>query len=211
MNRLAILGASGHGKVVADAALAAGWTDVAFFDDRWPQLREIGPWSVLGTTAELTRAHGDFDGVVIAIGDNRTRLLKQRAFAGEGLAFVSIVHPAAMVSRYAHIGAGSVVLAGAVVNTFTLIGIASIVNTGATIDHDGVLADGVHLSPGAHVGGGVRMGEAAWIGVGAAIRQGISIGANAIVGAGAAVVKDVAANVVVVGVPARSLRTNDAT
>jgi hypothetical protein len=40
--RLAILGASGHGKVVADAAGLAGWDEVVFFDDAWPGLTQNG-------------------------------------------------------------------------------------------------------------------------------------------------------------------------
>jgi sugar O-acyltransferase (sialic acid O-acetyltransferase NeuD family) len=208
---MAILGASGHGKVVADAAVAAGWRDVTFFDDRWPELRTIGPWSVLGTTDALRHGHRDFDGVVIAIGDNRTRLRKQRELSADGLSFVCVTHPSAVVSPHARIGAGSVVLAGAVVGAFAVIGIAAIVNTGATVDHDGRLGDGVHVSPGAHLGGDVLVGEGAWIGIGAAIRHGISVGAGSVVGAGAAVVKNVAANLTVGGVPARTLNRRDAT
>lgn len=211
MSRLAILGASGHGKVVADAAIAAGWSDIAFFDDRWPEARMIGPWPVLGTTDALRNGHRDFDGLVVAIGDNRTRLRKQRELAADGLTFVSVAHPSAVVSPHARIGLGSVVLAGSVVGAFAVIGIAGIVNTGATIDHDGRLGDGVHVSPGAHLGGDVVVGEGAWIGIGAAIRHGISVGANAVVGVGAAVVKDVAEGFVVGGVPARTLNRHDTT
>ena len=40
--RLAILGASGHGKVAADAAEQGGWPSVAFFDDAWPGLHREG-------------------------------------------------------------------------------------------------------------------------------------------------------------------------
>jgi sugar O-acyltransferase (sialic acid O-acetyltransferase NeuD family) len=211
VRRLAILGASGHGKVVADAAVAAGWGDVAFFDDRWPEARTIGPWAVLGTTDALRLEHRTFDGVVIAIGDNRTRLRKQRELTADGLTFVSVTHPSAVVSPHARIGIGSVMLAGSVVGAFAVVGIAGIVNTAATIDHDGRLADGVHVSPGAHLGGNVVIGEAAWIGIGAAIRHGIAVGANVVVGAGAAVVKDVAADLVVGGVPACTLNKHDAT
>jgi sugar O-acyltransferase (sialic acid O-acetyltransferase NeuD family) len=209
MNRLAILGASGHGKVVADAAVAAGWHTVAFFDDRWPEARSIGPWPVLGTTDALRHRHGEFDGVVVAIGDNQTRLRMQRELSAAGLPFVSVTHPSAVVSPHARIGTGSVVLAGAVVGAFAVIGVAGIVNTGATIDHDDRIGDGVHVGPGAHLGGNVVVGEGAWIGIGAAIRHGLSVGADAVVGAGAAVVKDVAAHLTVGGVPARTLNRHD--
>lgn len=206
MRRLAILGASGHGKVVGDAALRSGWDDLVFYDDRWPQLKGIGSWPVKGNTADLLRVGTGFDDVVVAIGDNTTRLVKQRALISAGIDVNSVVHPAAVVSQFAKIGPGSVIFAGAVVNAFAILGAGCIINTAATVDHDCLLADGVHLSPGAHLGGDVRVGEATWIGIGAVVRQGISIGSNVIVGAGAAVVKDIPNDLTVVGVPARPIK-----
>lgn len=205
MKTLAILGASGHGKVVADAALAAGWDAVAFYDDAWPGVATLGPWRVLGTMGDLLRNLGLSAAVVVAIGDNATRLAKQRELLLGGATVGTVVHPASVVSRHASIGEGSVIFAGAVISPFARLGRGCIVNTGASVDHDCDLADGVHLSPGARLGGGVRVGEASWIGIGAAVRQDIVIGANVVVGAGAAVVEDVADGLTVAGVPARTL------
>jgi acetyltransferase-like isoleucine patch superfamily enzyme len=56
----------------------------------------------------------------------------------------------------------------------------------------------------------VRVGNNVWIGYGAQILRGTSIGDNAIVGAGAVVTKDVPANAVVAGVPARLIRMREA-
>ena len=205
MRRLAILGASGHGRVVADAALLAGWNEVVFFDDAWPQAETNGPWQVKGKTAALLQSRRSFDAVVVAIGDNEARLSKQRELLAEKVVVVGVIHPAAVVSRFATIGLGSVVFAGAVINPFAILGSACIVNTGATVDHDCVLADGVHISPGAHLGGAVQLGERTWIGIGAAVRHGISIGADVIVGAGAAVIKDIVDKETVTGVPAQPM------
>jgi sugar O-acyltransferase (sialic acid O-acetyltransferase NeuD family) len=204
--QLAVLGASGHGKVVSDAALLAGWESVVFFDDAWPTVSAIGPWPVVGATAELLGAAAQYGGAVVAIGDNSARLKKQRELAYGRVILASIIHPASVVSRFAEIGAGSVVFAGAVVNPFARLGPGCIVNTCASIDHDCELDAGVHVSPGARLGGRVRVGEAAWIGIGAAVKQGISIGSGVVIGAGAVVVSDVADGLTVVGVPARPLR-----
>ena len=200
-----MLGASGHGGVVADAALAAGWDEVEFFDDRWPGIAGVGPWNIVGDTVALLGDHARYAGVIVAIGANRARLARHRALAAAGAAMTTVVHPSAVVSPFATLGDGSVLCALAVINPFARTGAAVILNTGATVDHDCVLGDGVHVSPGAHIGGAVSIGEASWIGIGAAVRQGILIGAGVIVGAGAAVVTDIADGITVVGVPARKL------
>jgi sugar O-acyltransferase (sialic acid O-acetyltransferase NeuD family) len=191
--------------VVADAALAAGWQAIAFFDDAWPTISAIGPWTIVGRTAELLRESMQLDGAVVAIGDNATRLAKQHELVVGGILLVSVLHPAAVVSPLAEVGGGSVILAGAVLNPFARLGRGCILNTGASVDHDCELADGVHVSPGAHLGGGVQVGEASWIGIGASVKQDVVIGAGVVVGAGAAVVNDVADGLTVVGVPASAL------
>ncbi|MCG8532752.1 MAG: acetyltransferase, partial [Desulfovibrionales bacterium] len=98
MKRLAILGASGHGKVVAEAAECEGWENVFFYDDRWPELLTSGRWSVIGDTAKLLLDYSCFDGVVVAIGHNPTRLEKLTLLAAQGIPLPTIVHPNAVVS-----------------------------------------------------------------------------------------------------------------
>lgn len=206
MKRLALLGASGHGKVVADVALAEGWDEVVFFDDVWPPRSHNGPWPVVGNSpALLTRLH-EFHGVVVSIGDCVVRWSKHLELRAAGAPLVTLVHPRATVSSYASLGLGSVVMAGAVVNIDSHIGQAAIINTGATVDHDCNLADGVHVCPGAHLSGNVRVGPCTMVGVGVAIKQGVVIGDQTIIGAGAVLVCDVGDRVVVAGNPARNLR-----
>jgi sugar O-acyltransferase (sialic acid O-acetyltransferase NeuD family) len=208
MKRLAILGAGGHARVVADAAEAYGWAEISLFDDAWPNVA-AGPWPVLGSGSDLEARLVQFDGVVIAIGANAVRLDKQRRLLERDAPLVSIIHPAATVSRHALLGAGSVVFAGAVINPGVETGNAVIINTAATIDHDCRLGDAVHISPGAHVAGGVRIGDESWIGIGASVKELISIGARVKVGAGSAVVASIADNMKVVGIPARPLQKSD--
>ena len=203
MKRLALLGASGHGKVIADAALLAGWDEVIFFDDAWPDRTHNGPWSVIGTTQDLLAQLERFDGALIAIGNCSTRWAKHRQLEAAGARMATVVHPAAVVSKYARLGPGTVVMAAAVVNAGAELGAACIINTGATVDHDCVLGPAVHVCPGAHVSGDVKIGSGTWVGVGSAIKQGVTLGERVMVGAGAVVIRSVADDVTLVGNPAR--------
>ena len=56
----------------------------------------------------------------------------------------------------------------------------------------------------------VEVGSNVWIGYGACILRGVSVGDNSIVGTNAVVTKDVPANAVVAGIPARIIRMREA-
>lgn len=203
--RLGILGASGHGKVVADAAKLSGWDEVVFFDDAWPELLQNGAWAVVGDSDALLRGAKSLDGVVVAIGNNNIRQMKQRELTDLGLRFVSVIHPTACVSEHAVVGVGSVVFANAVINAFAEVGEGCIVNTGAVVEHDCVMGDFAHVSPNALLAGGVKVGSLAWVGGSASVRQLIKVGEGAVIGMGSVVTKDVQPGATVVGNPANPL------
>lgn len=203
MKSLAILGAGGHGKVVADAALCSGcWDDIVFYDNKWPEVTLNGVWKIVGNTDAFFSDISSYAGVIIAIGDNLERLKKIRTTQELNGNLATIIHPAATVSRFSKIGQASVIFAGAIVNSDCNIGIGAIINTGSTIDHDCEIGDTVHISPGAHLAGAVHVGDLTWVGIGSSIRQGIIIGAKTTIGAGAVVVKNIPEGSTAFGVPA---------
>jgi sugar O-acyltransferase (sialic acid O-acetyltransferase NeuD family) len=201
---LLILGCGGHGMVLADAAQEAGYENIAFADPKWPSLRQCGPWPVIADVSDLTALKMRFPAAVSAMGTKAAlRLRETLALLKIGFDVPVIAHPKSSISRFASLGAGTVVFAGAVVNVGARLGRAVIVNTGATIDHDCQIADGVHVGPGSHLAGAVSVGALSWIGIGASVRQGMAIGERVTVGAGAAVVSNLPNGVTAVGVPAR--------
>jgi sugar O-acyltransferase (sialic acid O-acetyltransferase NeuD family) len=206
MTGLLVVGAGGHGGVVADLAHAAGgWSEIAFLDDAPRAALVQGLWPVLGPTALAATLAGRFGAAAVAIGVADARLAFLDRLAAAGYSLPVLRHPFSAVGIAVSLGEGTVVLAGAVVNAGARLGRGCIVNTGATVDHDCILGDGVHVCPGAHLAGQVTVGRGAWLGIGCCVREGVRIGAGVTVGAGAAVVSDLPDGLTAVGVPARGI------
>ena len=203
--RVAFVGAGGHAKVVADAALALARDHIVGFfdDDAGLHGRSILGLPVLGATPAWRDF--DVDALVPAIGANKVRCDVVAREAARGATMMTIVHPRATVSAWAELGRGTVVFAGAVVNPSAVIGDNVIVNTGAIVEHDCEVGHHVHLAPGSSLAGEARVGEGSLIGTGARVLPGVTIGEWCVVGAGAVVTADVEAHATVVGVPARRL------
>lgn len=204
MKTLAILGAGGHGKVVAEMAEASGWESIDFYDDSWPAKKSCRHWPIKGNAISLLEDAREYAGVVVAIGNNSVRRIKLLELERSGANIVTLQHPQAVISQYASIGPGTVIMAGAVVNVDTRIGTGCILNTRCSIDHDCNVGDFAHISPGSALAGGVKVGTQSWVGIGATVKQSITLGQNVMVGAGAVVIHDVTDNQQVTGVPART-------
>jgi len=203
MNQLLILGAGGHGKVIADTAEAcAAWRQIAFLDDRHAALDGTMRWPVLAGIQEAQRFVSEYADAIVAVGDCEMRLAWLDMLAAQGFCLPPLIHPAAWVSPGASLQDGCVVMANATVQTDTELGRGCIVNTAANIDHDCKLGDGVHVCPGASLGGDVNVGGGSWLGIGCSVIQGIRIGEHVKVAAGAAVINDIADGLTVAGVPA---------
>ena len=200
MNDLVIIGASGHGKVVADIAEKNGYANIMFLDDN-RALESCGNYKVVGTCKDALNYEGaDF---VVAIGNASVRRKIQTELLKSGAHIVSLCHPAAVIAPNVKIGQGSVVMAGAVINPFTEIGQGCIINTCASVDHDCCIGDFVHVSIGVHVAGTVTINESTWVGAGAIIINNIEIAADCMIGAGAVVVDNILEKGTYIGVPAR--------
>ncbi len=197
--KLLIIGAGGHGKVVADIALLNGYSDIAFLDDNLVGTLCAG-FPVIGKV-EDEGLYSDSCDFFVAIGNAEARARIQRRL----LSVVTLIHPKAIVSRRVTIGEGTVVMAGAIINSDTVIGKGCIINTGATVDHDNVIGDFVHIAVGAHLAGTVTIGEKTWIGIGACVKNNISVCEQVMVGAGAVVVKDIDKKGKYIGIPCKKI------
>lgn len=198
MRTLVIIGASGHGKVIADIARRNGYSEIIFLDDD-ETICECGKYPVLGNSTEV-EGFVDAD-VIIGIGNYRIRRRIQESIPEENL--VTLIHPNAVVGEEVTIGAGTVVMAGAVINPGAKIGKGCIINTGSSVDHDCKVGDYVHIAVGSHLCGTVTVGDGTWIGAGATVSNNISICQECVIGAGAVVIRNLTESGTYVGVPAK--------
>ena len=198
MNRLIIIGASGHGKVVAEIAEKCGYNEIIFLDDD-RSLTQCAGWPVVGDSSSA--GTGD---LFIAIGNAESR--KRLMVFYQDRRIVTLIHPSAVISKSAKIEAGTVVMPGVVINSDAHIGKGVIVNTSSSVDHDCVIGDFAHIAVGAHLCGTVTIGEGTWVGAGVTVSNNVNICGGCTIGAGAVVIKDISKPGVFVGVPATQIK-----
>lgn len=199
--KLIIVGASGHGRVVADIAKNVGYNYIAFLDDN-TELKSCGDYPVIGTSQDVVN-HPDAD-FVVAIGNPKIRQRLQEQIE-DVVRITTLIHPDAVIADAVEIGAGTVVMAGAVINPGVTIGKGCIINTCSSVDHDGVLGNFVHISVGSHVAGTVEIGDRTWIGVGATVTNNVNICGDCMIGAGAVVIHNLEQPGTYIGLPAEKM------
>ena len=195
-----IIGASGHGKVVADTILQSGDQVKGFLDDNPETGDSFIGFPILGRVDQFVNfPHAKF---VVAIGNAKIRenIVKRLA----DVSWYTAIHPKAVISPLdTSIGEGTVVMADAVINAGARIGSHCIINTGAVVEHDNRIEDFVHVSVGAKLAGTVHVGKGTWIGIGAIVKNNVVICEECMIGAGAAVVADVCKSGTYIGIPAK--------
>ena len=204
MNKsVVIIGAGGHGKVIADIVLSSGDFVTGFLDDGCTE-KSIYGFPVLGRISDYIK-YKDNSMFVVAIGNATTR--ERIVSELSDVNWYTAIHPTAVISKLeTNIGCGTVIMANAVINPGTSIGKHCIINTGSILEHDNVIEDYVHISVGAKIAGTVNIGQITWIGIGAVVKNNISICSDCIIGAGGVVVVDIKEHGTYVGVPAKKCK-----
>ncbi len=198
-----LLGASGHAKVIIDILKSKNIKISGLFDDN-PDLKSLLEYPVLGKFSPHTLNDEE---LIISIGNNLIRKKIVDSLPAR-IKYGRAISPTAVISEYAHIEGGTVIMQGAIVQSCTNVGKHCIINTQASVDHDCTIDDFVHISPNACLCGGVTVGEGSHIGAGAIVIPGIKIGKWSMVAAGSVVIRDVTDHVVIAGNPTRIINTN---
>lgn len=199
--KVVIIGAGGHGRVVADIAEACGDIVIGFLDDSNTTNNKV---NIIGKSAEAEKFCDGETELFVAIGNCKVREKIMKSLPNAK--WYTAIHPSAVISPSAVIGEGTCIMPNAVVNNSAVVGKGVIVNTCASVDHDDVIGDFVHIACGVHIAGTVTVGNGTWIGIGSTISNNVSVGSNLMIGAGTVVVKDITEEGTYVGVPARKIK-----
>ena len=196
--KVVIIGAGGHGKVIADIVRKNGDTVECFLDDAYTEEIDFYGSKILGKTEK----HKDFSDCyfIVAIGNNGIR---EKIVNMLNCKWYTAIHPSAQISESVKIGKGTCVMANSVINADTIIGMHAIINTGSIIEHDCKIGDFSHVSPSATVCGVTTIGNRVWIGAGATIKNVLTVCDDTIVGVGAAVIHNIDNPGTYVGAPAK--------
>lgn len=204
MNKVSVIGAGGHAKVVISTLLACGYAVEAVYDDN-TALWNTSIWDI-PIIGGIHLLEGKNANAVIAIGDNKIR--QEIASRLPKIKWITAIHPFSMVHSSASIKEGSIVFAGTVIQPDVTIGKHVIVNTSASIDHDCNIGDFVHIAPGCHLAGNVQVKRGSFLGVGTTVIPNITINEWATVGAGSNVITSLGRNNIYYGNPARKNQIN---
>ncbi|OOQ92651.1 acetyltransferase [Bacillus cereus] len=203
--KLLIIGASGHGKVVADIALKMNkWKEILFLDDNENIKTSMGI-EVIGKSMDVFKYMNDCD-FFIGIGNNSIREDIQSKLEAKGASLPTLIHPSAVIGEQVELAAGTIVMAGCVINCCTKIGKGCIINTSSIIEHDNLIENYVHISPGVNLAGTVKIGKGTWLGIGSTVSNNINVVSGCNIGAGTIVIRDITEAGTYVGVPARRVK-----
>jgi len=199
MEKIIIIGAGGHAKVIADIVIKSGNELIGFLDDDKSTNEKILGYDYLGEIENCNKYNMKF---IIGIGDNGVRKMISEKY---DLNYITLIHPSAQIGLNVKIGNGTVVMANVVINTETVIGDHCIINTGAVVEHNNFIENFVHISPNVSLGGTVKIGTQTHIGIGAVVKNNIIICKNCVIGSGGVVVKNIEKSGVYIGVPVKRI------
>lgn len=200
-NKVIIIGASGHGKVVADIVRQSNDEIVGFLDDAYTGTRDFYGSKIIGVSNDYIKFKDC--SFIIAIGNNEIR---KRISSKMNCKWYTGIHPTAVVSETATIGEGSVIMPNAVVNADAVIGKHSIVNSSAIVEHDCKVGDYSHIAPQSAVCGVTTLGSNTFLGAGGTVINVINCCDDVKLGAGAVVIKSINEKGTYVGVPCKKIK-----
>lgn len=191
MKSLILVGGGGHCKSVIDVAESAGFTILGILDKPEEVGKQVLAYKVIGTDDDIPQ-YVDKAEFVITVGQIKSCAIRQKVaerIEAAGGKLATIIASDAIVSKYATIGEGTVILHKCVVNADAKVGKNCIINTLASIEHEAEIGDFCHISTGVMVNGMTKVGSETFVGSGSVLYNCIEVPKNSVIPAGTIVRK----------------------
>ena len=205
---LVIIGSGGQGANIASIAIDSGFIVDSFVDEIFHRKEYLG-----------FRVYNSFDHIkdinrfnyAIGIGENfkRQKLFLKLQKRFPEMNFPIIKHPSSVVSSFASLNQGSILMPNTVVGSNASIGRFCILGNQSCLGHDSAMSDFSSLGPGSITGGSVLIGKRSSISMRASIKQGIKVQQDTILGSSSYLNKNLTKNIIAFGIPAKRIRERD--
>lgn len=205
--KILLLGAGGYAKSVLDSLDMRYFDPIGFIDEYRSLSEEHLGLPILANHISDIIYPFKYK-YFISIGDNISRRKKFNIIKRKGLELISVIDKTSLISKNTSLGEGNFFGKLSIINSGVKIGNNNIINTKALVEHGCIITDHCNISTNVTLNGDVKVMKNSFIGSSAVINGQLTIGKNSIIGSGSVVISNVANNNVVVGVPAKFIRSN---
>ena len=207
---LVLLGAGGHCMSCIDVIESVSeWRIEGILDRQTSEQSFVLDYPIIGTDDDISKYIRQGVTFLITVGQIKSSAIRKRLFdrlKSESAKFATIISSKACLSKYAEVGAGSIVHHFSSINSGARVGENCIINTLTNIEHEVRIGDHTHISTGVMVNGAVSIGNNCFVGSGTVIANGVSIADNVIIGAQSLVLSDISEAGVHIGSPCKRIK-----
>ena len=212
MEKVAVIGAGGFGKEVQMLieqinTVNPTYEIVGFYDDGKSKGEIINGLPVLGKVEDINNIDQPLS-IALGIGVPAVKKKIVKKISNPLITYPNLIHPSVQIGfPYVTLGEGNIICGNNILTVNIDLGDFVTLNLGCTVGHDTKIGDYSAFMPGCDIAGEVVIQPLVYGGLGTKIINLINVGTNVTLGAGTVVVKDIPDNTLVVGVPAKVIKT----
>lgn len=208
MKKIYIVGAGGFGREllqwIKDINTAKPtWEIGGFLDDNLHALDDYEhDTEIVGTIKDWQPKEDEV--FALAFGSPELKRKIVGIMKAKGATFVSVIHPTALLSPFAHYGEGLIMFPYSKLSCNSTVG-DFVTILASPIGHDTVIGDYTVISGGCNIVRNVTIGKDVFLAAGVSIAQDLTVGDGSYIGLGSVVLKEVAPGAKMFGNPARPM------